>query len=226
MDHVTRAGVLWRSGEHYGFDPSAGPAPLWWVSRPLLVPGAKPAGAGRLGQGFRGLALRSIDAEVVSRHVRLPPGVDAYAAEERVGAEPSAISDGGTYDAESGVVRWGPFVDGQPRTLTYRIGTAAAAPQGSVSFDGVSAQVGTSSSVRSSVGPRLSHIGDNGDGVMQVVVEDDSFSDTSAYELETSTDLRTWRSGGSFVNGPSAAFIRDEASATDGPRFYRAKRVR
>ena len=76
------------------------------------------------------------------------------------------------------------------------------------------------------VGPWLSHIGDNGDGVMQVVVEDDSFSDTSAYELETSTDLRTWRSGGSFVNGPGAAFIRDEASATNGPRFYRAKRVR
>ncbi len=68
--------------------------------------------------------------------------------------------------------------------------------------------------------------GDNGDGVMQIVVEDDSFSDTSAYELETSTDLRTWRSGGSFVNGPRAAFIREEASATDAPRFYRAKRVR
>jgi hypothetical protein len=112
--------------------------------------------------------------------------------------------------------------------LTYRFGTAAvaAAPKGSVSFDGVSAQVGTSGAVKLPVGPRLSHIGDIGDGVMQIVVEDDSFSDTSAYELETSTDLRTWRSGGSFVNGPGAAFIREEASATDEPRFYRAKRVR
>ena len=228
MDHVTRAGALWRGGEHYRFDPGAGPAPLCWISAPPLVPGAKPAGADRLGQGFLGVALRSVDASVVSLRVLLPPGVDAYAAEERVGAEPSAISDGGTYDAEAGVVRWGPFVDGQPRTLTYRIGTAAvaAAPKGSVSFDGVSAQIGTSGAVKLHVGPRLSHIGDNGDGVMQIVVEDDSFSDTSVYELETSTDLRTWRSGGSFVNGPGAAFIRDEASATNGPRFYRAKRVR
>ncbi len=228
MDHVTRAGALWRGGEHYRFDPGAGPAPLCWISAPLLVPGAKPAGAGRLGPSFRGVALRSVDASVVSLRVLLPPGVDAYAAEERVGAEPSAISDGGTYDAESGVVRWGPFVDGQPRTLTYRIGTTAvaAAPEGTVSFDGVSAKVGTAAAVKFPVGPRLSHIGDNGDGVMQVVVEDDAFSDASAYELETSTDLRTWRSGGSFVNGTGAAFIRDEASATDGPRFYRAKRVR
>ncbi len=152
------------------------------------------------------MALRSVDASVVSVRLLLPPGVDAYAAEERVGAEPSVISDGGTHDAAAGVVRWGPLVDGQPRMLTYRIGT--------------------SSLVRLPVGPRLSHIGDNGDGVMQVVVEDDPFSGTSAHELETSTDLRTWRSGGTLVNGPSAAFIRDDASATDGPRCYRAKRVR
>ncbi len=230
MDHVTRAGALWRGGEHYRFDPSAGPAPLWWISEPLLVPGAKPAGAGpgRLGQGFRGVALRSVDASVVSLRVLLPPDAGVYAAEEHVAAEPAAVSEGGSYDAEAGVVRWGPFVDGQARTLTYRIGTAAvaAAPEGSVSFDGVSTPVGTLAAVKPTVGPRLSHIGDTGDGAMQVVVEDDAFSGTSAYELETSTDLRTWRAGGSFVNGPSAAFVRDEAPATDGPRFYRAKRVR
>ena len=90
----------------------------------------------------------------------------------------------------------------------------------------MSAPVAPLAAVKPPTGPRLSHIGDSGDGAIQVVVEDDAFNDTSAYELETSADLRTWRSGGPFVNGPSAAFIRDEAPATDGPRFYRAKRVR
>lgn len=227
IDHVTRAGTLWRGGEHYRFDPSAGPAPLWWVSEPLLVPGAKPAGAGRLGQGFRGVALRSVDASSVSLRVLPPPGAAAYAAEERVGVEPSAISDDGTYDAEAGVVRWGPFLDGQARTLTYRTATVSAASAGaSVSIDGTGVPVGVLSAAKPSSGLRLAHIAATEDGATQVVVEDDAFNDTSAYELETSSDLRKWTSSGTFVNGTSAGFIRDEAPATDGPRFYRAKRVR
>jgi hypothetical protein len=34
INYVTRAGALWKGGEQYVFDPSAGPAPAWWVNKP------------------------------------------------------------------------------------------------------------------------------------------------------------------------------------------------
>jgi hypothetical protein len=44
------------------------------------------------------------------------------------------------FDAATGLVKWGPFFDDQPRTLTYRIvlppGVAMTRLRGRVSFDG------------------------------------------------------------------------------------------
>lgn len=38
ISYVTRAGALWRGGEHYTFEPGAGPPPLWWVNVPPPAP--------------------------------------------------------------------------------------------------------------------------------------------------------------------------------------------
>ncbi|MEI6125876.1 MAG: chitobiase/beta-hexosaminidase C-terminal domain-containing protein [Pseudomonadota bacterium] len=68
--------------------------------------------------------------------------VSVYAVEERLPANvtPFNISDAGQWDEETRIIRWGPFDDGQSRTLSY----ALAGPdmtlnfQGTASFDGQS----------------------------------------------------------------------------------------
>lgn len=53
--------------------------------------------------------------------LRPAPYVGVQAVEEQVGLDwtPTAISHGGTWDAAARVLRWGPFLDAAPRTLSY-----------------------------------------------------------------------------------------------------------
>lgn len=225
MNYVTSAGALWRDGESYRFDPAAGPAPLCWVSNPFLPPGAvKPR--------FHGVALRRVDGANgkslgVSIRVLPAPDVQVFALEERVTGTPSAISEGGSFDAPSRLIRWGPFMDRQPHTLSYQLeGHDARPPEhGAASFDGTGVSVHPAAATEGT-GPRLVSLGATGDGAMQLVVEDDAFTAAAGYELEVSSDLQHWTRTGSFVNGPAAGFARDETPASHGPRFYRAVRVR
>jgi hypothetical protein len=75
--------------------------------------------------------------------VRPPASATTQAIEHRPppGARVRQISHGGVFDAATGLVKWGPFFDDQPRTLTYRIvlppGVAMTRLRGRVSFDGV-----------------------------------------------------------------------------------------
>ncbi len=235
VDYVTRAGALWREGERYRFDPSAGPAPLCWVSNPLLPP-ITPANGGSTTSSvikkpaFHGIAWRRVEGQAgqsLSVTVRaLPaPDVNAIALEEKVPGTPTAISDNGTFDTATKTIRWGPFLDGLAHSVTYRLeGDAARRPEhGTASFDGSSVPVLPLGS-GDATGPRLVSVGATDDGAMQVVVEDDTMSATTAYELEVSTNLQHWSKAGAFVNGNTAGFARDEVPATIGPRFYRAVR--
>ena len=236
MDYVTRAGALWREGEQYRFDPAAGPAPLCWVSNPFLPP-ITPGNSGAAASNavtkpsFHGIAWRRVDGQsgktlAVTVRALPAPGVNSFALEEKVAGTPGAISDGGTFDATARTIRWGPFMDGQPHTVTYRLeGDAAHPPEhGSASFDGTSIAV-LPIGPAEAAGPHLVNVGATDDGAVQVVVEDDTMSADTAYELEVSTDLQHWSKAGAFVNGSSSSFARDEVPAVTGPRFYRAVRV-
>ncbi|MBL9128379.1 MAG: hypothetical protein JNL97_12065, partial [Verrucomicrobiales bacterium] len=66
-----------------------------------------------------------------------PASASIQALEEHVpaGWEVSDINYGGTLDAGRRVIRWGPFADGLPRTLAYRVVPTIDSPP-AVSFDG------------------------------------------------------------------------------------------
>ena len=68
-------------------------------------------------------------------------GVHAYCLEDQLPTNVAgrSISDGGTFDVFSGKVKWGPFLDDQPRYFTYQLvttDTGTAVLSGSASFDG------------------------------------------------------------------------------------------
>jgi hypothetical protein len=156
INYVTRAGALWAGGEAYVFDPEVPTAPLWWVN---------PGGAGGGKHGLPQLAGAS-PAEVGGAARVLPAtyvpnlpltvtvavadvvSVRAYAVEE---APPSgwtvfAISHEGEFDPVNRRVKWGPFLDNAPRTLTYQV-TPPESARGSALFAGVASWDGVDTPV-------------------------------------------------------------------------------
>jgi len=76
------------------------------------------------------------------------PGTEAYAVEEQLPAGLSAriVSNDGRYDRFLNKLKWGPFFDDQPRTLSFELIIEADAQvtfSGSVSVDGSPARVAT-----------------------------------------------------------------------------------
>jgi len=135
-DLVTNAGMLWRSGRTYLYDPSRQPP---WV----------PAGGWAFGGGKAAGMLSSVGSGEIEVEVLATPqsAGTTYAVEDSppAGWSVDRISHSGHYDAETGSVRWGPFVDGQARTLTYVAspseGENAGVFAGIVSFDGAAVTI-------------------------------------------------------------------------------------
>lgn len=95
------------------------------------------------------------------------------------------ISDGGVFDAESGLVKWGPFFDGEARTLSYRaVGGRTNGYIGRISCDGMSASIGGQGTTRLAA---LEHLED---GAIRLRL-DGALPETGI--LEFSTDLTTWQ---------------------------------
>lgn len=250
--HVTRAAFLWQRGEAYRFDPAAGPAPLWWVPVSDAAEGAvgsdgvpvsewvdaagEGAGVdqvrGYLPSGGFGLARwtggdaaapRSLEVQV------LPvPGTRAHAVEVQVGVgfTPGDVSDGGRYDADSGWLRWGPFLDDRPRRLTGVLaGPTAGDVRGVVSCDGRDRPVVGWRDVAgesSGTGPRIEHVGSRPDGAVELVIHDDD--GTRVCDLEVSSDLREWRPVRELPAGATWSLETDTDASTSDVRFYRVRR--
>ncbi len=82
-------------------------------------------------------------ALTVSIDITLNGTVNVYALEESIPTNWTlgTISDSGTFDSATGKIKWGPFLDGNNRTLSYQITPPASLEgavgfAGSVSFDG------------------------------------------------------------------------------------------
>jgi hypothetical protein len=117
--YVTNASVIWKYGEQYIFNASASPP---WIpeSPPKNVSGTAEATIDRLGDGSIEISLRiEPDSDTV-----------AYIVEDVLPAGwlVRAMTDGAYYDAAAQVIRFGPYFDDVPRTLTYVVD----APTGSL----------------------------------------------------------------------------------------------
>lgn len=228
VDYVTSAATLWKRGEVYRFDSTRGAAPACWVPASVSGPPFQPldatSGADRSVSGdFRaGVAAR------VQITTTPASGTSSYAIEEKPprGWTLSNISHDGTFDAGTGAIRWGVFIDGMPRTLTYSVTPPAGVASvgtfaGQFSFDGQQEQISFLNSVtingtapiqitnsrRTSAGMHLQILGPAG----QTAV------------IEASADLVTWTQLQSIFIPDGATEFTDESTSAAGHRFYRLR---
>jgi hypothetical protein len=146
VEFVTRAGFLWATCESYAVDPGQ-TAPLTWVTNctgaPALEAAAAAARATRARRQLNGCYAGGVASPVLVAVTPASP-TRAWAIEERVPAGwiVGQVSDGGTFDAATGTLRWGPFFDAAPRTLTYRV-VPSAGDKGPKRFAGVASGNGS-----------------------------------------------------------------------------------
>ena len=153
IEYVTRAGTIWKAGEVYEHNPDLGDFPLSWISEPAGLLSTAPGSSRNLqtrsalagGRAIRSLPLSFQPGRPVEVRIEVapPPGGMAYAIEETLpgGWSVSEINENGLYDSGAGKVRWGPFLDENPRTLSFDIIPSHSATgifdiKGIVSFDG------------------------------------------------------------------------------------------
>ncbi|MBM3837255.1 MAG: hypothetical protein FJ398_04700 [Verrucomicrobia bacterium] len=121
-------------------------------------------------------------------------GTSVYAIEDRPPANwaVSKVSDEGKFDANTGKVKFGPFFDGNPRTLTYTVTpppreTGEKEFAGSASADGVSAPIG----------------GDRKIELIKLHPADNSPPDSRITINEATAYGAAWRKGATWVSGPN-----------------------
>jgi hypothetical protein len=147
LSYVTRAAMIWRNGEQYRFVPT-NPPPACWVPLGGTLRTLAALDGARAVRSAAGNITAGASTEITIS-VLPPGGVGGYAVEERIPAGWTAtnISDDGTFGAASGVIRWGIFLDGQSRTVSYRLSAPGGICsigdlEGQVSFDGENETVG------------------------------------------------------------------------------------
>ncbi len=210
--YVTRAGILWKKGEGYSLDQSQVP-PLCWVS--AVVSKASST-----------LALCTIEGEVVTITVTPNSDVGVYAVEdvipERIGV--TAINENGEFDSVNRKVKWGPWFDNQPRTLTYTLvpgsfsGTATLS--GLASFDGTNVAIKGAREYTSDgenpVGPPVIAPAYFGGILITGTVG-------GVYVIEYSNDNITWIFADEITLMSPSRYWADLTPDGEHLRFYRAK---
>jgi hypothetical protein len=190
--YVTYAAYLWRQGETYNFNPT-NPPPKCWVPT---------TGGGRMLAASASTAIRTIqngeDFAHITLQVQPGAGVGAYTIEERVPNSFSVLnlSSDGLFDEANRVIRWGVYMDGEPRSLSYSLlptETAGSAQvSGEVSLDGESMTFSGDTSVLVNGATELSlpatAIAADGSVKFQL-----SGPSGQVCDLESSTDLVNWK---------------------------------
>jgi len=228
IDYATRAGALWRMGECYELDPGIPNPPLWWV--PCTGEPGGMAGAGGVAEwGERVMPATFLPGNTltVTLSIQPPAAASAFAVEESIppGWSVAAVSRSGVFNAAQGTVRWGPFMDAQPRQCTYQAVSPEAA-LGPASFSGTVSVDGMGNSVsgvsESEATCRLVSIQDEGGG--RFVVELEGVTGAS-FMIEASGDLDQWDELGVVTPVDGRIVIQDPESGALERRFYRLRRV-
>jgi hypothetical protein len=140
ISYVTRAGLLWKKGEAYSFDPSLA-EPLCWIPLP---PQSDPPRQPLFSVDHAPHSVRTVtlNGSQIGVEIQVNPGVEAsaYAVEEIIPSDLSVsfVNEGGILSA-GGLIRWGPFFDTAPKQLNYTLeGSFLLAPlSGVFSVDGL-----------------------------------------------------------------------------------------
>ncbi len=239
LTYVTRAGLIWRTGERYLFEATAGAPPTCWV--PVAT---DPAAATVAGDEARSLAARTVGVAerdtpaaqrpgnegMVEIRVIPPPGTQAVAVEESVpsGWQVSAISDDGVFDAASRRIRWGLFYGDAARRLTFKAtppsGVAGvSAWNGVISFDGTEVDITGVARVGAADASTLPRILGSRRGAQgKVHFQVDAPAD-QVLVIEGSDDLKTWMEVGAVVHTGGEFVVTDATGEASGARYYRLR---
>jgi Immunoglobulin domain/Right handed beta helix region len=243
IGYMTRAASIWKSGEYYKYDPSLGDPPLCWVNtgkpgKTIRAVGGQDAGLSATA-GIATSTMASACAAGQSSQVRItaspPPGTIAYALEDQVpaGWTVSNINEDGAFDSVAAKVKWGPFFDALPRTLTYRVTAPKECPgtarfHGTASFDGMDVTV---------TGRRTILVSSSAEGGGQLIITSPRYSGPenrfsvsvptakgTTYTLESRDSLDTgeWQPVQS-VAGTGGVVVLSDTSASKTCRFYRVE---
>ena len=227
IEFVTRAAVLAENGGCYQVDPAKAP-PMCWVP---CAPAALPArsfvkSAPAPSEVTRSLPANFFPQEPLPVSITVTPqaGVKACAVEDVLptGWTVSSVSDGGEFDATQRRLKWGPFLDGTARTLTYSAIPPASASgnctfAGRASFDG--ANVPTAGPFLTSSGCRLAGQGQLPDRQFHATL---TAPLGGILKLEGSTNLMDWVPVCLLTNTTGAVEFQDAGVQGQQQRFYRA----
>jgi len=154
--------------------------------------------------------------------------VSVYAVEEQVlpGLNVANFSTSGVFDAINRKIKWGPFFDNSPRTLSYQVvapsnASATLSFAGAVSFDGVATAIAGIPRTRSGpiVAPVLNPSAVISNGQLTFTL---TGSANDPYQIETSTDLVNWSLLSSVINSDGMVLFTEPAASNLPSRFYRA----
>ncbi len=226
IDYVTRAAALWRGGEAYTVDPNIESPPLWWVNLPVLTP------VQRLDVQVKGSAKRvTPPAYVPGQPLRIAiealPARESlgYALEETIPVNWTVVelSHGASRDVIHGQVKWGPFCDAVPRTLTYTLLPpqdvhGPIALSGRASFEGAGMAIQGSGQLQCSSQLRWSQHPATGAWSLEVNGELGG-----QYVIESSTDLRHWTFVADVQNTTGSIQVPLSISPRAKELFYRAR---
>lgn len=229
IEYATRAMTFALANEAYGFDPltfEQHPA-LRWLSfgapfpQCVTLPEPFPSGTAdrRAPAAFvPGRPFRVTIDMAPAEHVR------AYAVEENVPWDwRPQPGDGSVYDRWNNRLKWGPFTDGSPRTLSYELTLPGGAGQdnwiasGTACFDGVSVRI---------AGCPGAHVTCCLEAVIDLHLGQVRFALTGetgkTYVIEVSNDLETWHDLMPITTASPRTEFRDASAPSSGLRFYRA----
>lgn len=201
INYVTRAGLLWKGGEIYRFDPSIPNAPLWWVNNSsarlmglqnLRTPGS----ASQTNLVASVQPSRFVPGDPITVRISIQPraNVSAFAIEDGIpeGWSVANVTDDGTFDASSRKLRWGPFLDAQPRIVSYQVtpnqnSDADTRFVGEVSIDGASIVIPGARQLRAT--SRLDSVRRLPNGELSLKIRGKAGTE---FRIETSNDLSHW----------------------------------
>ncbi len=238
LNYVTRAGYLVAGGGGYSISTNY-PTPL----PPLIwVRNASDITAGTLSNSVpwttdnHGSAVASMPTNytaggtfTVTINVSPISTCSAYGLEDRPpeGWIVSNVSDGGFFCPILKRVKWGVFLDHQPRTVSYQV-TATTNLQsiayfsGVVSFDGINVPItGTRRTYLASGSPTTAKL----QSVVTTASGDRIFTFIGqpgvVYRLEGTTDFINWTPMEELLNNDGVLHYTDPASSAFANRFYR-----
>jgi len=235
IDYVTRAAFLWQNGEKYHEDATVTTPPLWWV------PGTAALGRTSLVHSMGGAPTENVVTNEtpglyvptlpfkVSLMVTPVSSVTGYAVEDQIpsGWQVENVSDGGELDAVNQRIKWGPFFDAAPRTLTYAVippkdASGTVTFVGTASFDGNPLPIDSGRQATASSSLSVRNQGPQNSIVLTLVGEMGA-----KYNLEASSDVtaNSWQLITTLVNDSGTVTFNDPQAGQLRTRFYRAVRV-